>query len=170
MELPVWPILWPSSSFSHLETIRTIGWEWLGSASCLLCIFSSLSYFPVRSVTPQFSPTHWWAYRVHLSFPSPLTPPRVLRELRDTLRPSVGELGTNQEEMGFFFFFSSQDWDRQCCRKHEDWLNEETWILEGLEKKWEKMCHFRENRYQLEGACSIRSTFIRAANETYMNL
>lgn len=59
--------------------------------------------------------------------------PGVMLELRDTLCPSVGELGTRRKQAPC----SSQDWDMQCERKHQDWLKrkDENWWSRRKKKK-----------------------------------
>lgn len=93
------------TSTCHPDDVhQSLTWRWLWSSSWLLCIFSSLSYFPGQqpcNFLPHTGENCLALTLVHLLFSSSLILPGVLLELRDTLRPSVGELGTRRK-WGFF--------------------------------------------------------------------
>lgn len=128
------------------------------SASCLLSIFSSLSYFPIRSVTPQFSPTHWLVlpWLQHWSTSCSLHPshcPRCCLNLGTLFVPSAGELGTRRK-WAFFFPKVGTSNARENMRIG---LKEEAWRLAGLKNEWInavlKVCHCREDVKGCSGGC-----------------
>lgn len=74
------------------------------SDDCAFCcpVFSQAFLISDGLLTLHFSPTRWSAWRIFLFFPSPLTLPRVMLELRDTLCFSVGQLATRRKWVSFY--------------------------------------------------------------------